>query len=132
MTVLNIGIHLRFLVEKVMANIKQQSNLEIKFREALKEAHAKIDEKLKEADMKVQEAIKISEECGIPFSSCVEGMPMIRTFIPKSFRKKWKKLEDEEGKTYDSKLEDLADEFEFNIFSGKSGWEHWNMSSTSC
>ena len=65
--------------------------LEVKFKEAVKEAMEKIDKHLENAVSELHSACKIAEEYGVPFYANVS--PLGQMYLPRSFDDKWGELD---------------------------------------
>lgn len=90
----------------------EYTDLELEFRQALKEAKPLIEDKIKEAEKLLEEAKKISEQYGIPFTSTIS--PHGQTYWPAT-GKKFSEIDDILGEYYE-----LHDQPEFGWY----GWEH--------
>lgn len=93
---------------------KEESVLEMEFRQVYKEHHDEIKKLVKEADALLDKAVALSERYGIPFDSSVSHI--CQSYYPQSLTKRWKDLSqdfvEEVSGTY-------AGEYNYGY-----GWEH--------
>lgn len=106
--------------------MRKSQSLEDQFKNELNLALSEIQQHLNNAREEIQKATKISDITGIPFSSNVICLDIQREYTPKTFNKKWGKVE------YDF-MENLLSEFGMHHYqSGGQEWQYWNTSSLDC
>jgi hypothetical protein len=103
--------------------LASKSQLEKDFRNEIKVVHSLINLHIENAKAELEKAVQVSEKSGIPFRSGIVDMTESwnkRLYTPKSFSKKWGKMD----------LDILDD---YDIYGTHDvGWQYWNTSSLTC